>query len=78
MAEVTVRDLRNKGGEVLKQVEAGRSFVVTRDGEPVAELNPLNRQPLSREAITERFKRVPLVDAKKLRQDIDAFIDQTI
>lgn len=69
MTEVTVRDLRNKGGEILKQVEVGRSFVVTRDGESVAELNPLNRQPLSREAIIERFKHVPLVDAKRLRQD---------
>ena len=78
MAEVTVRDLRNKGGEILKQVEAGRSFTVTRDGEPVAKLNPLERQPLSREAIIERFKHVSLVDAKRLRQDIDAFIDQTI
>ncbi len=78
MAEVTVRDLRNKGGEILKQVESGRSFVVTRDGAPVAELRPLDRQPLSRDVIIERFKRVPLVDTKRLRHDIDSFIDQTI
>jgi prevent-host-death family protein len=78
MTEVTVRDLRNKGGEILKQVEAGRSFVVTRDGEPVAELHPLDRHTLSREAIIERFKHVPLVDATRLRHDIDSFIDQTI
>lgn len=78
MTEVTVRDLRNKGGEILKQVEAGRSFTITRDGEPVAKLEPLDRQPLSREAIIERFKHVPLIDAKRLRQDIDAVIDQTI
>lgn len=63
---------------VVYQVEAGRSFIVTRDGEPVAKLDPLDRQPLSREAIIERFKHVPLIDAKRLRQDIDAFIDQTI
>lgn len=78
MAEVSVRDLRNKGGEILKQVESGRSFVVTRDGKQVAELKPLDRQPLSRDALIERFKHVPLVEAKRLRQDIDTFIDQTI
>ncbi len=78
MTEVTVRDLRNKGGEILKQVEAGRSFVVTRDGDPVAELKPLGRNLLSREAIIERFKHVPTVDASRLRHDIDSFIDQTI
>ena len=78
MKEVTVRDLRNKGGEILKQVEAGRSFVVTRDGDPVAELKPLDRKTMSREAIVQRFKHVPMVDASRLRHDIDSFIDQTI
>jgi len=78
VTEVTVRELRNKGGDILKQVEAGRSFIVTRDGDPVAELRPLDRQTLSREAIIERFKHVPLVDARRLRHDIDSLVDQTI
>lgn len=78
MVEVTVRDLRNRGGEILKQVEVGRSFVVTRDGQPVAELKPLDRKPLSRDVIIERFRHVPPIDAKRLRRELDAFIDQTI
>ena len=78
MNEVTVRDLRNKGGEILKQVETGRNFVVTRDGDPVAELKPLDRKTLSREAIIKRFQHVPIVDASRLRHDVDSFIDQTI
>ena len=78
MAEVTVRDLRNRGGEILKQVEVGRSFVVTRDGLPVAELKPLDRKPLGRDVIIERFRHVPPIDAKRLRRELDAFIDQTI
>jgi prevent-host-death family protein len=38
---VTVRDLRNKGGEVLDRVERGERVIVTRDGRAIAELRPL-------------------------------------
>ncbi|MGB7163680.1 MAG: type II toxin-antitoxin system prevent-host-death family antitoxin, partial [Mycobacterium sp.] len=38
-----MRDLRNKGGEVLDRVERGECVIVTRDGRPVAELRPLPR-----------------------------------
>ena len=41
MAEVTVRELRNEGGRVIDRVLAGESLLVTRAGEPVAELRPL-------------------------------------
>lgn len=42
VADVTVRDLRNHGGQVLERVERGETMVVTRDGRPVAELRPLS------------------------------------
>ncbi len=78
MADVTVRDLRNKGGAILNQVETGTSFVVTRDGDPVALLSPLGRKAVSRDAIIKRFKNLPAIDAEQFRKDIDAIIDQTI
>ena len=36
MESVTVRDLRNRGGEVLDRVERGERVIVTRDGRAVA------------------------------------------
>ncbi|MDP9380882.1 MAG: type II toxin-antitoxin system prevent-host-death family antitoxin, partial [Chloroflexota bacterium] len=36
-----MRDLRNRGGELVERVAGGEHIVVTRDGEPVAELRPL-------------------------------------
>lgn len=78
MADVTVRDLRNKGGAILNQVETGTSFIVTRDGDPVALLSPLGRKPVSRDAIIKRFKNLPAIDAEQFQKDIDAIIDQTI
>jgi prevent-host-death family protein len=46
MTEVAVRDLRNRGGEILERVAAGEAMIVTRDGHPIAELRPLARRPL--------------------------------
>jgi len=55
MSEATVRDLRNHGRQVLDRVEAGESVTITRDGKPVAQLEPLARARLSAAAVVERF-----------------------
>jgi len=75
MANVTVRELRNKGGEVLNRVEAGERFTVTRAGKPVAELVPLARRPLPLSVLLARWHRLRPVDPARLRADIDAIID---
>jgi prevent-host-death family protein len=38
---ITQRELRNQSAAVLREVEAGRTIVVNRDGVPVAELRPI-------------------------------------
>ena len=38
---ITQRELRNQSAAVLREVEAGRTIVVTRNGTPVAELRPI-------------------------------------
>lgn len=40
MSTISQRELRNDSGEVLRRVEAGESFTVTRRGVPVAVLVP--------------------------------------
>lgn len=77
MAEprVTVRDLRNHGGDVLDRVAAGERVMVTRDGRPIAMLSPLPRPRLGRDTLLQRWRNVPTVDAGALRRDIDALLD---
>ena len=75
MSEVSVRDLRNHGGDVLDRVEAGERLTVTRNGKPVAELVPLPRRPLSARQLVERAAALPAVDSSALRRDVDAVID---
>jgi prevent-host-death family protein len=78
MRTVTVRDLRNRGGEVLDQVAAGEHLTVTRDGRPVAELRPVRRPGLSAATLVERWRRLPRVDPRRLRQDLDDVLDQRL
>ena len=78
VAEASVRDLRNRGGEVLDRVLAGELVTVTRDGRPVAELRPLPGSRLNAHALVERFGRLPRLDPATFRSDIDAVVDQAI
>ena len=47
MDEVSIRALRNHGGDVVDRVALGEPLTVTRDGQPVATLQPLGRPALS-------------------------------
>jgi len=78
VGEASIRELRNHGGRVLARVVGGEHVVVTSDGEPVAELRPLPRRPLTAASLQERFRRLPPLDPRRFRADLDAVIDQTL
>jgi prevent-host-death family protein len=75
---VSVRDLRNKGGEVLDRVERGERVIVTRDGRAVAELRPLPRRGVGSDVLIERRRKLPHVDPDTMRRDIDSVVDQSL
>ena len=75
---ISVRELRNNGARVLDRVQCGESLLVTRDGSPVAELRPVGRRSLATSELIARAKRLPTVDYARLRQDIDAVLDQSL
>ena len=65
---ITQRELRNQSAEVLREVEAGRTFVLTRNGTPVAELRPIRpRRFVPRAMIADAAERAPRVDARQFR-----------
>jgi prevent-host-death family protein len=76
--EVTIRELRNHGGEVLRRVEQGETLLVTRAGVPVGELRPVPRPRLSAGSLLARWRNVPAVDPRAFRADIDAILDPTL
>jgi prevent-host-death family protein len=44
MAQVASRELRNRTRSVLERVEQGETVVITVDGRPVAQLEPIARR----------------------------------
>lgn len=70
---------RNDNAKVIEAVVAGESFVVTRNGEPVAELRPVRagrRTFLSREQLAALATGGVRIDRHRFRADLDAVIDQ--
>ncbi len=78
MRSVTIRELRNRGGEVIDRAAGGESITITRAGEPVATLTPLPKRPLSAEALLAAYRDLPSLDLDRLRRDIDAVLDPSL
>jgi prevent-host-death family protein len=78
METISVRELRNHGGEVLDRVVRGEHLTVTRDGTEVAELSPVGKPRTHISVLISRRRNLPGVDPEALRADIDEIIDQSI
>lgn len=78
MAEVTIRELRNRGGEVVDRVSRGERLTVTRDGEPVAMLLPVQRRGLGAAALIRRWALLPTAAGANPRPELDAVVDPTL
>ncbi|MGL6236379.1 MAG: type II toxin-antitoxin system Phd/YefM family antitoxin [Segniliparus sp.] len=72
METVSVRDLRNHGGEVLDRVQRGETLLVTKNGEPVAELRPTRRRNPTRDELISAFQNLPPMDYESFRRDVDS------
>lgn len=73
---IAQRQLRNDNAEIMRRVEAGESFVITRNGKPVADLvphggNPKRRRFTGREQ-QERARQLPPIDVEQWRRDREA------
>jgi prevent-host-death family protein len=76
---IAQRELRNDNAKIVEAVVAGETFVVTRNGEPVAELRPLRagrRTFISREEVASLASANVRIDREQFRADLDDVIDQ--
>jgi prevent-host-death family protein len=78
MTEVTIRELRNHGGDVVDRVAAGERIIVTRSGKPVAVLRPVRSTNLSAEVLLQRWRRLPPMDPDGLRRELDGVLDPNV
>lgn len=76
---ITQRELRNDSAAVLREVQAGETLIVTRNGTPVAELRPIQpRRYVPRAVLAAAAAQAPALDSARFRADVDAAVDQSI
>jgi prevent-host-death family protein len=74
---IPVRDLRNDSAGILRQVEAGRTFLITVAGREVAELGPVaSRSRFGSKSALEAIIREAPLDDQFMRDVHDAFDDR--
>ena len=75
------RELRNDNAKVMDAVFAGETFIVTRNGEPIAELRPVRRGRrtfVARADITALAGPGVRIYPAQFRADLDRVIDQEV
>lgn len=77
--EISQRELRNDSGAIMRELDEGASFVVTRNGIPVGELSPLRRHRfVHADTAVALFRHAPSVDLARLRDDLDRVASQDV
>lgn len=76
---ISQRELRNDSGRIMRALDEGQTFVVTRHDEPVGELRPLRRRRMvDAQVIAAAFRGAPAIDSKRFRRDLDEGFDAGI
>jgi len=74
---ITQRTLRNESGEIMRGLDRGESYIVTRNGVPVGELMPVRRrEAVPAEMLLAALAGAPRIDPIRFRKDVDDLIDQ--
>ncbi len=67
---ISQRELRNESAAIMRGVERGESYTVTRNGTPVARLVPMRRRiAVPRDEVLAAFRNSPTVSRESLRED---------
>jgi prevent-host-death family protein len=75
---ISQRDLRNNSGDIMRALDQGQEFIITRNGVPVGELRPVRRQFVRRAALAAALAGAPPIDARRFRDDVDAVLDEDV
>ena len=75
--EITQRELLNEFAAIMRGVERGESFTITRNGTPIGRLIPLRRRTfVPREEAIAAFATAPMLDPDQFHRDLDAIAGQ--
>jgi len=78
---IAQRELRNDNARVIAAVASGETFLVTRNGVPVAELRPIGsgrRRLIPKAELVGLATTGPHIDLQQFNADLDQFVDQAL
>jgi antitoxin (DNA-binding transcriptional repressor) of toxin-antitoxin stability system len=75
---ISQRELRNDSGRIMRALDRGERFIVTRNGVPIGELQPIRKQFVRTDTLVAAFRGAPPLDPKRFRRDVDRFVNQEI
>jgi antitoxin (DNA-binding transcriptional repressor) of toxin-antitoxin stability system len=61
------------GDDVGERVGQGERFILTDEGQPIAEVRPLPRRSVPTAEIVEAMRALPPMDTDRFMADLDAF-----
>jgi prevent-host-death family protein len=74
---ISQRELRNDNAEIVRALESGDTFIITRNGVPVGRLTPVARRTYVPVAeLQASAASLPPIDFAAFRSDSDRYIDQ--
>ena len=77
MRTISQRELRNSSGEIMRALDEGEAFLITRNGVPVGELRPIRkRRFVPAEELIASAAGLPSIDVERFFEDIDRYVDQ--
>jgi antitoxin (DNA-binding transcriptional repressor) of toxin-antitoxin stability system len=78
MADVSIRELRNSGGEVVDRAARGEPIRITRALSPPGFSAGRRTRSRTSCALLERWRNLPKVDPIALRRDLDQVLDPEV
>lgn len=80
MRQITQRELRNETPAVMRAIEAGESFVLTRNGTPIADLIPHVRATEPRgvtgAALVAAREQCDAIEPERFFADLERYVDE--
>jgi antitoxin (DNA-binding transcriptional repressor) of toxin-antitoxin stability system len=76
---ITQRTLRNENADIMRRLEEGETFLITRNGKQIGILSPAQRSFfVETETLLHAFAAAPDVSYADLRKDLDAISDPSV
>ena len=73
---ISQRELRNMSGEIMRGLDRGEEYTITRNGVPVGLLTPVaRRRAFPAGQLVALFADAPPVDLDELHRDLDRAVD---